>query len=129
MLQLSVNKAKSGTKELNYFQSILFSQKITSFMQGKTWKQEMVDSPQHQPAIVVWFEILQRFKGLNDAASTNFVFELGQLVSQSTGSNPLSAREVVAQADRLLTPLSNNFGYVKSFIQYLLACVGAEVIH
>jgi len=129
LLQNSVTRSKSTTKELDFLNSILFSQSIMQFMQGKDWKTDYVAKPQHQPAVKAWASILQRFEGLNNATSTNFICELGQIMDQATGKKALSVRDVIAQVDKTLTPVACNFGDVKSFCSYLIACVGAQVIH
>mmetsp|Transcript_51457 Transcript_51457/g.104727 ORF Transcript_51457/g.104727 Transcript_51457/m.104727 type:complete len:109 (+) Transcript_51457:799-1125(+) len=50
-------------------------------------------------------------------------------MQMSTGKTSLSVRDIVAQTNKMLIPLAANFADVESFIQYLVACVGAEVIH
>ena len=76
-----------------------------------------------------WAKILLRFEGLNDAASTNFVFDLGELMNLATGKGLKSVRDIMTKTEKLLMQLSQNFGDVPTFVSFLIACVGAEVIH
>eukprot|EP00961_Rhodomonas_salina_P065612 881911-Rhodomonas_salina.1 len=69
------------------------------------------------------------FEGLNDAANTNFVFNLGELMQTASGKDATTARDAMQKAEKMLKPLSLNFGDVSSFVKYLIACVGAEVVH
>jgi len=129
MLQNSVTWSMTTTQELDFLNSILFSQNIMQFMQGKDWRTEYISKPQHQPAVKAWASILQRFEGHNNAMSTNFISDLGLIMDQATGKKALSVRDVITQVDKTLTPVASNFSDIKSFCNYLITCVGAQVIH
>ena len=85
--------------------AILFTQELDEVMAGTKWEKSWAKHWWHMPAIRVWAKILLRFEGLNDAASTNFMFELGEIMNQSTGRNAISVRETMSRTDKLLTPV------------------------
>ena len=122
--------AKSvSASDLDIITAIVFTQELDEVIAGTKWDDVWATRPQHMPAIKVWAKILLRFEGLNDAASTNFVFDLGELMDLSTGKNAKTVREIMSRTEKMLIPVSHNFGNVDAFVTFLVACVGAEAIN
>ena len=129
MLRNACNTSKASKADINILKSILFTQELDEVLAGTKWDPKWMKQYWHMPAIKVWAKILLRFEGLNNTASTNLIFDLGELMSLATGKDTKSVREIMVRTDKLLTPLSENFLNIKSFVVFLVACMGAEVIH
>ena len=109
--------------------ALLFSDDIDQVLMGNKWENEWNEHVWKQPAVRIWYQFLLRFEGLNDAVSTNFIIDLGEVLDMSTGSEEQSVREIMTRTRKLLTPVALNFGDIPSFINYLVACAGAASLN
>jgi hypothetical protein len=117
------------SRDLKILIRLLFTKEMDEILAGSRWNPEWTEKPWLMPAMRLWAKILLRFEGLNDAANTNFVFDLGTLMAMSTGKDAKSVQDIMSRTEKLLVPVSQNFGDVQSFVKFLIACVGAEEIH
>eukprot|EP00961_Rhodomonas_salina_P166259 2240510-Rhodomonas_salina.1 len=110
-----------NSQEHDVLRVLLFSNDINQVLMGNKWENEWNEHVWKQQAVLIWYQFLLRFEGLNDAVSTNFIIDLGEVLDMSTWSEEQSVREIMTRTSKLLTPVALNFGDIPSFINYLVA--------
>eukprot|EP00961_Rhodomonas_salina_P160087 2155583-Rhodomonas_salina.1 len=103
MLSSACKKEKKDKNNKNL--KILISDDV---LHGKTWDSDWsinLNCPWMQPAIQLWARILMLFEGLNDAANTNVVFNLGELMQTASGKDTTTACNPKQRAEKMLMPL------------------------
>jgi len=81
------------------------------------------------PVVVTWALMLQQFEGINDASTTNFVFNLTELMKAATGKNPKTLRDLDSSIKKIISPVIKSFGDLNTFAKYIRACAWAEIIN
>ena len=128
MLQRAWIRQKGNNRQQERLRGILFSRRVQDLLDGNLELLNWPTSPWLWVAVDVLSRILLLYEGVAEAVDGNFIADVARLLSQTTDPSVLSVHEADQNMERLLLPLKQNFTTLADFLNYMRACVQAEII-
>ena len=128
MLQRAWIRTKGNNRQQERLRGILFSRRVQDLLDGNLELKDWPTRPWLWVAVEVLSRILLLYEGVAEAVDGNFIADVSRLLAQSKDPSVLSVHEADQNMERLLLPLKQNFTTLADFLNYMRACVQAEII-
>ena len=129
MLQNAWIKPKGNNRQQERLRGILYSRRVQDLLDGSGMDlSKWPTQPWLWVAVEVLSRILLLYEGVAEAVDGNFIADVARLLKQTNDPSVLSVHEADQNMERLLLPLKQNFTTLVDFLNYMRACVQAEII-